>query len=245
MHMKKLIGYTVGIIILLSVIEYVFLSGFDKSAFSTININLITNGLSVLVTVLIVDKLLKKQQEKENEQLFKKVSSNEYRKFISEISNVYIAFVTKKTITTHGYVAGINDYKVSIEEIIKHMDTYIKAGFRSVPVKVNIVDLKNLEQTFNDQSMSYQVFCEGVFKPKIKHHINQLLNRYISVLPESVRNSILTIENSLDEMIFITPLGLIGNEQPLPTTPEDIIELKKNLEIIGEELLKLIEVINE
>ncbi|WP_017756801.1 hypothetical protein [Calidifontibacillus oryziterrae] len=233
------------------------LNGFDDNTINGIVINLITDGINIVITVLLIDTLMKRhekaqdkkrsmQKKKEQERLINEIMGNRLSNLFSELSVVYINFIYKKPL--HYSEEEMNDifkkHKEAIDDIIGNVDKYVGAGFRSAPVRTLIIDKNNLSNVNYDETiMSYQDFCYRVFKGKFDYVISGFIRRYISILPEDLRVSIYKIENSIDDFVFVTLLerGLVG---PLPTTEEDIVDLKRQLLIIGNELLNIYKIIS-
>ena len=221
--------------------------------FSSLLINLLTECVSVLVTVFIIDNIMKKREVVEQKKLeqFKKdeykrilsgVLGNRLRSLFIEISSVYLNFVLKEPATLSSDL-DLKDYQVAIIKLLNELDLHVGAGFRSRPIKCYIVNTERLSVP-NEQIIDYQQFCESLFKKKIQLEIDKFIQRYISILTEDMKISIYTIENSIANFIFVTPLQH-GHKAPIPTTSDDMVILKSEFRKIGGSLLDLYKIIEK
>lgn len=248
--MFKYIIVAIAIVFLciLSVIQYYIFTGFDELFMGGLILNLTTEAISILITVLIVDKLLRKQQEKEqakitkiekesHEKLIKEIIGNNLTKLFSELSSVYVNFVTKKLLITTKEDQNFSGHERAILDVIENIDDYVRAGFRSKPIKTIFADPSKMNEGISgEQLISYQVYCSGVFRSKIEHVIEKFVGRYISILPDDLRKALYRIENSVGDFVFVTVHELGFKNTPMPTREEDIKQLKKQFLIIGQEL---------
>lgn len=233
----------------LTAVQYYVFNGFDNNYFNGLILNLSTDAISILITVLIVDQLLKKQERKEEkkvaeqrridqERLIKEIIGNSLVNLFSELSSVYINFVTKEPLITKKENKNFENHEKAIIDIIDNIDEYVGAEFRSYPVKTIIVDASKLSEGFPvERIISYQEFCSGVFKSKVNFIIEGFITRYISILPDDLRKALYRIENVIGDFVFVTFYELGFKNQPMPTTENDIEKLKEQLLIIGEDLL--------
>jgi hypothetical protein len=251
--MFRILLIAVGMLVTVSIIKYYFFLGWEESDFSSVCINLATESIGILITIFIINKVLENQKRKdeakakshydeEYKMLISNVLGNRLKRLFIEISSVYINFIQKEPLTTKSELT-LKKYKIGIEDVLSKLDDYIIAGFRSTSISCYIVDEKNVSIP-KEQIIGYQEFCEGIFKAKVEHVISEFVQRYISVLPNDLRLSIYTIENSIDTWIFHTALGK-GLKAPMPTSAEDIAELKIEFKKIGEELIKIYDVIEK
>jgi hypothetical protein len=250
----KLMLYVAVAVVILGLIKQYLLAGFKDEFFDSFIINLITDSLSILITVLLVGELIKKQeqkekveeitrQKKEQEKLINEIMGNRLSKLFNEICSVYINFVLKKPLTTYKRQATYSDRRKAIESIIGNIDNYVVAGFRSKHIETVIVDVKN-QLKHVERHIPFQEYCHGVFKSKINYVIGKFVERYISILPDDLRKAIYKIENAIDDFVFVTLYELGFPNTPMPTSDEDILKLKKQLLIIGEQLLYIHDLIN-
>ncbi|MHA0855902.1 hypothetical protein [Paenibacillus sp. CMAA1364] len=214
--------------------------------------SLLTELISIFITVFLIDRIvkraevkkqtkLKEQMEEEYKDLISGVLGNRLRRLFTEVSTVYMNFVLKKPAELSKDIK-LHEYKDIIVEILNDLDKHVAAGFRSKPISCYIVDESKMTIP-NESIINYQEFCEYIFKAKIQTVIDGFIQRYISVLPEDLKISIYTIENSIDDFVFITPLR-IGHKAPMPTTSEDILALKKEFKRIGDSLLDIYQIID-
>lgn len=230
----------------LCIVQFKYLNGFDDTFKSGLVLNLITEVISILITILIVDVLIKRQEKKEqekeealrkreHEKLIKEVLGNKLKDLFKELSSIYINFVTKKPLKLSKEEFESKSFvghKNAIIEILDNLDDYIDSDFRSKPVRT-LLALGGL----SEGTYSYQIFCRRFFKAKIEHVIGKFIERYISILPDDLRISLYKIENAIDDFVFITLEDIGLEDRPMPTSEQDITNLKEQLLIIGSELL--------
>lgn len=231
----------------------IFVLGYSDEDTDTTIINLITECISVFITVVIINKIIEKDkaERKAREEAVKKaeynktiseVLGNSLTELFGEIFSVYTAFILKEPVSFSGDFS-LQNQKEEIERIMENIDDYVNTEFRSKPIKFYLINIKKLTFPNKEQIIEYQEFCERLFKPKILNLIGNFINRYISILPEDLRLSIYTIENSVKSTIFWTPLQF-GLSSPINTTQNDIDELKKQLIIIGIALIDIYNIIS-
>ncbi|OMC94796.1 hypothetical protein, partial [Paenibacillus odorifer] len=244
--MKKLFGTTLLLAILI-VIGKAFIIKWSAEDFSSLLVNLLTECLSVLVTVFIIDNIMKKRELAERKRLdqmekdeYKRILSgvlgNRLRTLFTEISGIYLNFVLKEPATLSVDI-DLKDYQVAIIKLLNELDSHVVAGFRSKPITCYIVNPEKISVP-DEQIIKYQQFCEFIFKNQIQSQIDKFIQRYISILTDDMKISIYTIENSIANFIFVTPLQH-GHEAPMPTTIEDIDILKSEFKKIGGSLLDI------
>lgn len=250
--MKKIFWIIAVTAISIVLAKTVFISPWTIQDTDSLLGNLLTELISIFITVFLIDRIVKEAEIKKQNEM-KKKTEEEYRNLISsvldnrlrwlflEISTVYLNFVLKEPAELSREIK-LQDYKDNIEGILRNLDKHVIAGFRSKPIKCYIVNENKLK--IPDESIvNYQEFCEFIFKSKIQTVIDRFVQRYISVLPEDLKISIYTIENSIDNFVFITPLKM-GHKAPMPTTPEDLLTLKHEFKRIGESLLDIYKIID-
>lgn len=255
--MKNTIWRVVGVIIVLAsaaglvAAKILFISQWEIEDTTSLILSLITECVSILITVFIIDAILKREerlrqvrleQEKQDEykRIIGNVLGNRLKDLFREISTTYLNFVLKEPAHLSPEL-NFKDYKDRIEEVLQDIDSLVVAGFRSKPVKFFLVNTKQLSIP-EEQILDYQRYCEVLFKQKIQGVIDEFIQRYVSILPDDLRIQIYIIENSIADFIFVTPLQL-GHNAPMPTRPDDIIELKRELTKIGESLIGIYEII--
>jgi|SRR5690625_10365 len=236
-----------GIIILLIAlgIKHTVLSGFNMEFYEGLITNIVTEIVSIILTVVIIGNLIKKEEEKEKlskeklekeeyDQLIKNVLGNQLSKLYQELSSTYINFVAKEPLQFGPTGPNFEETDNAIKQLIENIDSYVDKDFRKKEIRAFITEEKEpLRKIPTEQTISYQRFCLGIFRAKFEYHIDNFIQRYISVLPEDIRLTLYKMENSIKDFIFVTPLEFTGEEVQMPTNKQDQEKIKNHLLIIG------------
>lgn len=236
--MPKLLFGTLVSIVCLIVIQHLLLTGFDKSFGSSLVANLMIEGISILVTVFIISILLKKHEEQKEMRTINDLIGNKLKLYFCEISGIYINFIKKEPMAISGENIKLKHFAEDIKNIVHNIDGFVVADFQNTPVRFHFYNGKDLNGIFHLNEIDYQNFCENAFKPKIRWAIGELIHQYISIMPDGLRKSVYSIENAISSVAFETPLQY-GIQAPIPVDKGNMTKLKKELLIIGNELLNI------
>ncbi|MGM7723739.1 hypothetical protein [Metabacillus sp. Hm71] len=219
-------------------IEY-FISGFQKDDASSLLINLVTEFLSVLMTVIVIEKLIEKQKTKQEIEHMKKIIGNQYDLFLNGIIRRYIQFITKNPANMTFKKEETVKY---LTETINKMDKYIDEEFSIKGVNQMILNPADIFNPIRN-TVPYQKFCEEDFKKWISIQINEFTIKYISLLPQEVSSAIFTIENRLRDDTLATFYQHGQNVQMKFSSKEHadryVQEVRQSLKEIGQSLLIL------
>lgn len=204
--------------------------------------NIIITILGLLLSISIIDKLLKRKKLLDDKSVIKDILGNKYQEFVSEISNIFLYYVLKESPSLEGGITIVTFNKL-INEVILNLDDYVNEVFIFKPIKTMSFNPDNIwNPTY--QEIDYHDFCEQYFKNGINNIIKDFLGKYITILPPDIRISIFTIKDELSSLVFTSPktLGIQLNKNNIKV---DIDSLKIVIKKIGIEIEKLQKVMIE
>lgn len=191
-----------SILILLSlVVQFWFFDGISYNFLSSLMPNFTITLVGIFISVFVIDKLLEKDRIKKSKDTIINALDNQYQEFVMKLSLDLLTFVLK-----HSPQFDINSPIGSLNEvttkIINNSEEYIKSDFFKKDYTISIPNSNNYFKPISHQ-MNYQDYCE-IFKSNMNNQISEFLNRYISILPEDIKISILIISNQLKSGLLQT-----------------------------------------
>ncbi|WP_220037386.1 hypothetical protein [Bacillus sp. 196mf] len=180
--------------------------------------SIIVDSLFILIGSYFIAYLLQKNEEKRAKNKVYKMLGKRYEKMVMGLAKDYINFITKKPCETKGDINNINDVKKQVLNLHTNIQTHVKSDFLSKNVKV--VEFNSKVQTNNIFDMLKEVEWPAqqytkYFKDKNSKDVDSFITKYISVIPEDLRERLFKVEDTLQSGIFTT---LMDFNIPLNTT---------------------------
>lgn len=225
----KLVAVICSVGLILIAALYYFLFDISLDTLDSLLINLFSSITLLFLTLFLLDRLVKRHVETAEEERVKR----KYEKLLSIQHQV----LTNKLINNFTVMVTSKSSGVSLEHLLEKIDDYVDETFLSRKYIVSSPNPGNIFK-FNESHLSYQQFSHRIFKPNVFNSIESHLNRYISIMPQKVVHSLLTIESTIKSNMFVLPEdhGVSFDVSNAEFNPEDI---RNELRIIGHELIEL------
>jgi len=219
-----------------------FVEGLTKTFWLSLIPNVIIDCLFILIASYFIAFLLQKSQEKRVKNKVYKMLGKRYEKMIMNIAKDYITFLTKKPSKIADDIFNMADIKRQLKGIYTNTQDYVKSDFLRSGIDVNIVDntikTGNIFDNVKETKWSVQQYTY-YFKQKNSKEIDEFISKYISVLPDELRESLFRIEDTLQSGIFTTGIefGLTIDTSNAVFSPDEFALVFKEL---GEDIYFLL-----
>lgn len=220
-------------------LQCVYFGGFNYIFLSALIPNIIITILGLLLSITILDKLLKRKKLLDDRSVIQDILGNQYQDFVSEISNIFLYYVLKEPPSLVGGIT-IEAFNKATNKVILNLDDYVDKEFILKPIKIMSFNPSDIWNPVY-QEIDYYEFCEQYFKNTINDNITDFLGKYITILPSDIRISIFIILDELNSPTFTSPkkfgIKLDRNNTKLDANPSK--EVIKNIAIEIEKLQKI------
>lgn len=234
-------AFVIVLSIIMLVIQH-YVGGLTETFWLSLIPNIIIDCLFILIASYFIAYLLQKNQERRAKSKVYKMLGQRYEKMVVGLAKDYITFITKKPCETKGDINNIEDVKEQVFSLYTKIEAHIKSDFLSKDIKVLLfnpqMQTKNIFDMFQEVQWSVQQYTKH-FKDENSKNMDSFLTKYISVIPEDLRERSFKVEDTLQSGIFTT--GMDFNVQ-LNTTnaifsPEEFTLVFKEL---GEDIYFLL-----
>ncbi|WP_310876546.1 hypothetical protein [Priestia megaterium] len=234
------------VLVVLAIISTnIALQGYFKSLDSEFWFSLIPNfiadAISVLLSAYVITRLIQKGEERRAKEKVYKALGKRLDALNTKVAEKYIHFITKKP--TKESEQGLTN---QVKDLSNNIELYVTSNFVREEIKVFSYNPSQPTDIFNsvtEEMWSYQKFCY-FFKKQLKESLDEFINRYISLLPEDLRENLFIIDDLLMTGIFVTPLEF-GVELDISNAQIKEEDFQKVLSELGEEIYKLMNYFQE
>ncbi|MFK4411499.1 hypothetical protein ABH961_000036 [Bacillus sp. RC251] len=233
--------FVIALSIVMLIIQY-YRTGLTEGFWLSLIPSIIIDSLFILIGSYFITYLLQKNEEKRAKNKVYKMLGKRYEKMVMELAKDYINFITKKPCETKGDINNIEDVKEQVLNLHTNIKTHVKSNFLSENVKVlefdSTVQTNNILEMFKEVGWTVQTYTK-YFKVKNSKDMDSFITKYISVIPEDLRERLFKVEDTLQSGVFTTPMDF---NVPLNTTnaifsPEEFALIFKEL---GEDIYFLL-----
>ncbi|MGG3192994.1 hypothetical protein [Priestia aryabhattai] len=252
-----LISFTIITVIIMLLVQH-FTDGLNRGFWLSLVPNVIIDMLSILITSYIIAVLLQKSEEKKAKERVYKMLGKRFELMMNRISKNYINLVTKKPCTTvsPNDKQYLYDLILQIKELSSDNTEYIQKDFLKKEVEYLGNELSELSLGFvninhshrqaqgitlstlsEEKFASHQVFL-NFFKKDTKEKIDSFVSKYVSVLPEELREKIFNLENSLLDNVFVTPLEF-GVQLDISNAKFNVEDFQRAFKELGTDIYQL------
>lgn len=252
-----LISFTVATAIIMLLIQY-YTDGLTREFWLSLVPNVLVDMLGILITSYIIASLLQKSEEKKAKERVYKMLGARFELMMNRISKNYINLVTKKPCTTvsPNDKQYLYDLILQIKELTEDNTEYIQKDFLKKEVEYLGNELSGVPLGFanvnhshgqaqsialstlsQEKFASHQVFL-NFFKKDTKEKIDSFVSKYVSVLPEELREKIFNLENSLLDNVFITPLEF-GVQLDISNAKFNVEDFQRAFKELGTDIYQL------
>lgn len=228
------------VILMLLVIRLLF-AELDEFFWLSMIPNLITDLLGIIVATYIINILLKKKQERDEKSKAYKMVGGKFEALIFGIANMYINLLTRESIEWKKEGINTEQAKGKIEQMIKNIYLYIDEDFLIQKVAFTIYNPNNksidLTRRF-ETHVADRVDYVDYFISESTKDLNTFITKYISVLPEELRELLFLLENNFQSNVLTSPkkLDIFIN---LHSIKIDVEDFKNCYTEIGSTLIRL------
>ncbi|WLR44117.1 hypothetical protein LC087_08525 [Bacillus carboniphilus] len=248
--MKKLIPIKEHIIIWLMVLglsvtliftQY-FADGLTKQFWLSFIPSIIIDGIFILIASYLISYLLKKNEKRKTKEKVYRMLGTRYEIMIMNFAKDYITYITKEPSEVSKGINNIQGIKSQVKSINSDLDNYVQADFFKKGIKVLLLDNRintgNIFDNFREQVWSVPQYT-NYFKQRHSKEIDAFINRYISVIPEELRERLFKVEDTLQSEVFTT-----GSEHGLPIDLSkatfNLKDLSKSIGELGQDIYLLL-----
>ncbi|MEE3954134.1 hypothetical protein [Peribacillus frigoritolerans] len=237
-------------VIVLSIVMLIiqhYAKGLTKEFWLSLIPNVIIDCLFILIASYFIAFLMQKFEERKAKNKVYKMLGQRYEKMVMGLAKDYITFITKAPCETKEDINNMEDIKEQVLSLHTNIKTYIKSDFLSKSIKVLVFNpqsqTKNIFDMFQEVQCSVQQYTKH-FKDENSKNMDSFITKYISVIPEDLRERLFKVEDTLQSGIFTTGIDF---NVPLNTTnaifsPEEFALVFKEL---GEDIYFLLNYFGE
>ena len=200
--------FVIVLSILMLIIQY-YADGLTKVFWLSLIPSVIIDSLFILIGSYFIAYLIQKNEEKRAKNKVYNMLGKRYEKMVEQLAKDYITLVTKKPCETKGDINNIEDLKEQVFKLHTNIQNYVKSDFLSKNVKVLLFNShthsNNIFDMFQEVESSVQQYTK-YFKDKNSKSMDSFITKYISVIPDNLREKIFKVEDTLQSGIFTTPM---------------------------------------
>ncbi|MEC0668520.1 hypothetical protein P8864_22045 [Priestia flexa] len=239
--------FTVGVALIMLLLQMVFSDVNAEFGLSLIP-NFIADMIGILISSYIIAVLLQRSEEKKTKEKVYKMLGRKHLTMVDIMAQKYVHFITKNPCSVKGDESiAHQDLIEQVRNVRENISQYVQDDFLRKNVKVLAIgqagNYKSIFDMFEEQMWSHQQFCHH-FKHEMKNLLNLFISKYISVLPDDLREILFSIEDLMESGAFVTPLdhGINMQMNNVDFKKEDFINILVEL---GTEILSLMEYFKE
>ncbi|MGF2617749.1 hypothetical protein FZC84_11975 [Rossellomorea vietnamensis] len=220
-YMKHKENYVITLFVLLiSIILLSFQAGFanlDREFWLSFIPNLITDLVGIIIAVFIINIILNRRQERQEKAKTYRMMGNRYEQLIIQMVKLYISAISRKPFVTGREEITITKIKSMLEETIGDINFQIDENFFTKPIEVLIfhenMTTNNVFDKFRDHYVDRIDFTEYI-KREIQGSLDNFINRYISILPQDLKELLFSLEDLTSGNMFLNPKKLNPQMNP-------------------------------
>ncbi|MFC3210192.1 hypothetical protein [Planomicrobium okeanokoites] len=171
--------------------------------------SVIIDSLFILIASYFIAYFLRKSEKRRAKNQVYKMLGNRYEKMILNLAKDYITFITKKPVVTKNSIDNIEDVKEQIHELSINMQNYISSNFYKENVKVFFFDdqikTNSISEMFQEKQWTVHRYIQYLKSTHLKN-MDLFITKYISVIPEDLREILFRVEDTLQGNYFVTEL---------------------------------------
>ncbi|MFP3918549.1 hypothetical protein U5N28_12130, partial [Lysinibacillus telephonicus] len=239
---KVILSFTLGIAFLMFLIQFLIDGELDGDFWESLIPNVIIDMLGILITSYIISYLFLSSQEIKAKEKVHRMLGKRYEEMVMNLARDYITFLSKKPATVEKDIFNMESIIPQIKEINSNINNYIKEDFLKKGVSIiefdNSIRSNSTLGKIRKKELTVQQYTY-YFKKKNLSELDAFISKYLSVLPDDLRESIFRIEDLLKSGIFSTGIevGIVLDTSEAKFDVKDFSNVFLNL---GEEILFLL-----
>lgn len=225
-------------IAVLSAVQYAVF-GYGQPFLEGMLLNLITDILMMVVTVFILERLIREHYKQEERKKYLNTLGSRHESLAAKLEYSYLHFVTK--VPSQFFPRNEDRRKdTKLVDVTNGLENFVTKDFTKRNYKVNLLDPYDITKVHTGE-VSYQLFLKHEFRDKILQMTKEYTNRYIAILPKDILESLFKIEDLLNSGLFAVPEdhGLNADLSNAKFGIEAIQQMIDSLEKIGKEIIKI------
>ncbi|WP_078430472.1 hypothetical protein [Alkalihalobacterium alkalinitrilicum] len=229
--MKIKLGIILVVCLSITLFIQFMLYNFNEEFYQGLIVSLIVEIVGIIAVVYLIDQLIKRHEEESKWETFNHLTRLKYKYFVQKLAQNYVHVIKKKPPN------GLEVKDEELHEIIDNINKYIGPNFVNEKILVYKFNPSNIYEPLNEY-WNYSKFVFSI-KREMNEEITKFLNRYLTLLPVEIRDSIYTIDDLLLNGVFFSTFeigyDIVGNGN-VQINEEHFKEAYKNL---GIEILNL------
>jgi hypothetical protein len=211
------------VLILLGCFQFKFFNGFTTDVLETLNLNAITGSVTILITIFLLNKIIKENEEKNQVKEYNEMVKMHHKDIITVLEKHLVYYITKKQTSQ------------KIEDVIKKLDDYVQEDFYKRSYTIKMYDPRDpLNITTAD--LSYREYVENYYMKFVREDFTEYIRRYISVMPKPILKQLLKVEEEMLTKPLILPDIFIVSYDNLEF---NVQQVKNDIKEIADEIIKL------
>ncbi|WP_430507765.1 hypothetical protein [Rossellomorea marisflavi] len=209
MTFKEHIAIWAFVIVLSTVMLVIqhYANGLTKVFWLSLIPSIIIDSLFILIGSYLIAYLLQKNEEKRAKNKVYKMLGKRYENMVMGLAKDYITFITKKPCETKKDVNNRVDVKEQVFSLYTNIKNHVKSDFLSKNIEVLLfnpqIQSNNIFDMFQEIQWSVQQYTKH-FKDENSKNMDSFITKYISVIPEDLRERLFKVEDTLQSGIFTT-----------------------------------------
>lgn len=176
--------------------------------------SVIIDGLFILIASYFIAFLLQKGEKRRAKNQVYKMLGNRYENMILKFAKDYITFITKKPCVTKDDINNTEDIKEQINDLSSNMQNYISSNFFKENIKVLLFNSQlptnSIFDMFQEKQWTVQQYTQYM-KDTHSKNMDLFITKYISVIPEDLRETLFRVEDTLQGNYFVTGIDFNVN----------------------------------
>lgn len=176
--------------------------------------SVIIDSLFILIASYFIAYFLQKGEKRRAKIQVYKMLGKRYEKIVMQFAKDYITFITKKPFKTKNDINNIEDVKEQINDLSSNMQKYITSNFFKENVKVlyfnDQLPTNNIFDMFQEKQWTVQEYTQHMKNTHSKN-LDLFITKYISVIPQDLRETLFRVEDIMQGNYFVTGLDFNVN----------------------------------
>ncbi|RSK27476.1 hypothetical protein EJF36_11595 [Bacillus sp. HMF5848] len=167
----------------------------------------IIDSVFILIASYLIAYLLQRNEKRKLKEKVYKMLGTRYESMVMNIVKDFIAYITKEPTKVAKDVSNMKDIKQQLENIKNNTNDYVREDFLRKGIRSLIIDNSintgNIFDSFKEVELSVQQYT-NYFKERHSKEIDAFISKYISVIPDDLRERIFKVEDTLQGNLFLT-----------------------------------------
>lgn len=204
--------------------------------------NVITDLIGIIVATYIINILLNKKQVRDEKSKAYEMIGKKYEGVVINISRLYINGLKREPVTTPNEVGDVQHYLEQMNNLINSIEFYVDENFYSNLIHIIYVDWQkntsDINQKIENRYLDRLDYTD-LFKNEANVHLERFITKYLSVLPNELRELLFLLENNLQSGVLMNP-KVYGLHVNLSLIKFDVEEYRVYYRELGITIIRLL-----